>query len=115
MSGVSMKDSRRPDELLPGMTLPVSGEWPMDRDAVLRQLVGLHFDFIWRVLRRLGVGAADVDDAAQQVFIVVAGRLNDLDLSRAREFLFGIALRVAANARRSRQRRREVGDDSLAL
>jgi RNA polymerase sigma-70 factor (ECF subfamily) len=96
------------------MKVPVSADGPLDRDAMLRQLVALHFDFVWRLLRRLGVEAADVDDAAQQVFIVVAGRLHGLDLDRAREFLFGVALRVAANARRSKQRRREIGDESLS-
>ena len=95
------------------MKVSVSADWPLDRNAVLRQLVELHFDFIWRLLRRLGVETADVDDAAQQVFIVVAGRLHGLDLNRAREFLFGVALRVAANARRARQRRKEVSDESL--
>jgi RNA polymerase sigma-70 factor, ECF subfamily len=96
------------------MTMPVSADWPLDRDAVLRQLVAVHYDFVWRLLRRLGVSSADSDDAAQQVFIVVAGRLHGLDLNRAREFLFGVAWRVAANARRARQHRREVSDDSLA-
>lgn len=108
-----MSDSWAPREPLPSMTIPVRVGWSLDRDAVLRQLVELHFDFIWRLLRRLGVSPGDVDDATQQVFIVVAGRLDDLDLNRVREFLFGVAMRVAANARRARQRRREVSDDSL--
>jgi RNA polymerase sigma-70 factor (ECF subfamily) len=112
MSGVSMADSWEPKERA-GTTVPVSAEWPLDRDSVLRQMVEHHFDFVWRLLRRLGVSAADADDAAQQVFIVVSGRLHGLDTNRVREFLFGVAWRVAANARRARQRRREVNDDSL--
>src|SRR5262245_49690381 len=101
MDAVSTADSWRSGEPAGGMKDPVSADGPLDRNAVLRQLVALHFDFVWRLLRRLGVDAADVDDAAQQVFIVVSGRLHGLDLNRAREFLFGVALRVAANARRS--------------
>jgi RNA polymerase sigma-70 factor (ECF subfamily) len=105
----------------PGVKEPQQGiarpgahvDWPIERDAILRQLVELHFDFIWRLLRRLGVSPGDVDDATQQVFIVASSKLEALDLQRARQFLFGVALRVAANARRLMVRRREVDSHSL--
>jgi RNA polymerase sigma-70 factor, ECF subfamily len=71
-------------------------------------LVEAHLDFVWRSLRRLGVPAAAVDDAAQQVWIVVAGRLDDIEQGRERAFLFGTALRVASDVRRSLAKRREV-------
>jgi hypothetical protein len=35
-----------------------------------RSLVLFHFNFAWRLLRRLGVDAAAVDDAAQKVFFI---------------------------------------------
>ena len=60
------------------------------------------FTFIWRVLRRLGVPPADVDDAAQQVFVVAADRIADIQAGRERAFLFGSALRVASRARQGR-------------
>jgi RNA polymerase sigma-70 factor (ECF subfamily) len=74
----------------------------------VRRVVDTYFDFIWRSLRRLGVPEATVDDAAQQVFVVAANKLGDVSPSGERGFLFAIALRVAADDRRSRRRRPEV-------
>ena len=70
-----------------------------------RALVAQQFDFVWRLLRRLGVPEGDVDDAAQQVFIVAARRLDDIPEGRERTFLFGTALRTAATIRRNLRRR----------
>jgi RNA polymerase sigma-70 factor (ECF subfamily) len=70
-----------------------------------RALVAQHFDFIWRLLRRLGVPEGDVDDAAQQVFIVASRRLGDIAEGCERTFLFGTALRTAATVRRNLRRR----------
>jgi RNA polymerase sigma-70 factor, ECF subfamily len=76
--------------------------------ARLRAIVDAHFDFIWRSLRRLGVAEHSVDDAAQQVWIVAARKLAAIPPGQERAFLFGTALRVASDARRSTSRRREV-------
>jgi len=70
-----------------------------------RALVVEHFDFIWRLLCRLGVPELDVDDAAQQVFIIATQRLGDLPLGGERTFLYGTALRTAATLRRNLRRR----------
>lgn len=78
------------------------------RDARLRSMVAAHLDVVWRALLRLGVPEAGVDDAVQQVFIVVARRLEEIDPLRERQYLLGIALRVASDARHALQRRREV-------
>lgn len=78
-----------------------------------RTLVREHFDFVWRSLRRLGVSAADADDAAQEVFMVVCRRLDDVTPERERAFLFGISLRVASTRRRSQNRRAEDPDADL--
>jgi RNA polymerase sigma-70 factor, ECF subfamily len=67
-----------------------------------------NFQFIWRSLRRLGVPAAAVDDAAQQVFEVASRRLSDIVEGRERAFLFKTALLVAAEGRRTAARRREL-------
>lgn len=65
-----------------------------------------HFDFVWRSLRRLGVRDALIDDAAQDVFVVVHKRLGDFEgRSSVKTWLFGVALRVARNYRRTAQRR----------
>jgi len=68
-------------------------------------LVVEHFDFVWRLLRRLGLPEADVDDAAQQVFVVAASRLGNIPKGSERSFVFGTALRTAATLRRNQRRR----------
>src|SRR5882724_1676448 len=85
---------------------------PVDRGR-LRALVDEHFDFVWRTLRRLGVPASDLDDASQQVFVVVNRKLAEIDVDRERPFIFQTALRVASDARRTLRRRREVIDPAL--
>jgi RNA polymerase sigma-70 factor (ECF subfamily) len=77
----------------------------------VRQVVDTYFDFIWRSLRRLGVQEANVDDAAQQVFVVAANKLAGVPTTGERGFLFAIALRVAADERRTRRRRPEIAID----
>lgn len=79
-----------------------------------RELVTHHVDFIWRSLRRLGVLEADLADAAQQVFLVTARKLDLVRRGSERAFLFQTAIRIASDSRRSRQRKREVPDDRLA-
>ena len=78
-----------------------------------RALVADHFDFVWRLLRRIGVPEADVDDAAQHVFVVAAGRLSDILEGRERTFLFGTALRTAATLRRNLRRRQRWVETAL--
>jgi RNA polymerase sigma-70 factor (ECF subfamily) len=68
----------------------------------LDELFSQHLHFIWRVLSRHGIAAADVEDAAQEVFLTAHRRLSDFDPARAspRTWLYAIAVRVAANHRR---------------
>jgi RNA polymerase sigma-70 factor (ECF subfamily) len=74
----------------------------------LRALVGGYYDFVWRALRRLGVVAGEADDAAQQVFLTASRKLGAIHPGSERPFLFQTALRVAADHRRARRRRREA-------
>lgn len=66
-----------------------------------------HFGFVWRVLARQGVPEAALEDAAQEVFMV-AHRHWGAWHGRAsiRAYLFGVARRVAATSRRTRERQR---------
>jgi RNA polymerase sigma-70 factor (ECF subfamily) len=73
----------------------------------LVQLIQEHFGFVWRLLRRIGVPESDADDAAQQVFIAAAQRLDDIRSGSERAFLFSTALHVGSRARRDRGRKRE--------
>lgn len=82
------------------------------RDARLRELVDQHYDFVWRSLRRFGVPAADAQDAAQEVFVSLSRRLEDVERGRERGFLYRTAMNHAAHAHRTRLRRREVGDEA---
>jgi len=84
------------------------------RDDVLRALIDQHFDFVFRSLRRLGVPSEGVEDAMQQVWVVVSRRLDAIEAGRERGFVFGIALRVAADCRRSQRRHPVTSAGSLA-
>lgn len=70
--------------------------------------------FVWRALRYLGVAEADLDDACQEVFLVVHRRLNDFEgRSSLRSWVYGITLRVAADYRKSAYvRRRRAHSDA---
>ena len=72
--------------------------------ARLERMFNDHHDFIWRLVRRLGLSPGSADDAAQHVFLVAAERLADIKLGSERSFLFGTALRVARSQSRSDRR-----------
>jgi RNA polymerase sigma-70 factor, ECF subfamily len=80
---------------------------PTEPDLTPRQLYDSHFSFVWRNLRRLGVPDVILEDAAQDVFLVVHRRWDSFDSrwSSVETWLFGILLRVARNHRRSLRRR----------
>lgn len=64
--------------------------------------------FVWRVLRRHGVREGDLEDACQEVFLVLHRRAADFrGEGHVRTWLYGIAMRVAANQRRRAHLRRE--------
>jgi glucose/mannose transport system substrate-binding protein len=68
----------------------------------------LHLDClegITRYLARLGIPSAEVDDVAQEVFLVAASKLGGVPAGSERAFLYGVASRVAHNARRANVRR----------
>jgi RNA polymerase sigma-70 factor (ECF subfamily) len=79
--------------------------------ARFRTMVDANFDFIWRSLRGLGVPAASIDDAAQQVFWTASQKLSTIAAGSERSFLFATARGIASNARRSQHRSRELFDD----
>src|SRR5689334_19096731 len=80
---------------------------PTPPDLTPRRLYDSHFSFVWRNLRRLGVPDAILEDAAQDVFLVVHRRWDSFDArwSSVETWLFGILMRVARNHRRSLRRR----------
>lgn len=92
------------------VTLPTK-----DDAARFRSMVDGHFDFIWRSLRGLGVPAASVDDAAQQVFLIASQKLEAIMPGSERSFLFATARGIASNARRSEHRNRELLDEEALV
>src|SRR5689334_12643471 len=81
-----------------------AGEGPVER-ADFDAIYGEYFRSIWRTLRRLGVTPEQLDDAAQDVFLVVHRRLTSFDGRSLRGWLYAIAVRVASDYRRGKVRR----------
>lgn len=75
------------------------------------ELYDQYFDFVWRSLRRLGVPPSDLQDVAQEVFLVVHRRLPHFEArSKVTTWLFSICLHAARDRRRRAHVRREVPD-----
>lgn len=82
-------------------------------ESRLRQVVSEHFEVLWRFLRRLGIPKGDVDDAVQEVVLVLARKLDRVEVGSERSFVLSTAFRVASSFRRAAKRRREVDDGGL--
>jgi RNA polymerase sigma-70 factor (ECF subfamily) len=85
-----------------------AGRGSDDRKAVpaFSVVYAEHFGFVWRCLRALGVRESALDDAAQEVFVIVHRRLPEFrGDANLRTWLYGIVRNVAANQRRSQRRK----------
>ncbi len=72
-----------------------------------------HGGFVWRVLHHLGLKSADIEDATQEVFVVVHRRLGEYEEhDKLRAWLYAICVRVARDQRRRLFRRRERVTDA---
>jgi RNA polymerase sigma-70 factor (ECF subfamily) len=91
---------------------PVSRLREQDR---FRTAVEGNVTSLWRFLRRMGVAEVDAEDALQAVFLVLSQRVRSVPPGAERPFLFGTALRVAADYRKRGHRRHEVAVDDDAL
>jgi RNA polymerase sigma-70 factor (ECF subfamily) len=73
------------------------------------------FELVWRILRRMGVATAQLEDASQDVFLVVHRRLAGFEgRSKLKTWVAGIAIRVASDYRKRSRRdesRYELGLD----
>jgi RNA polymerase sigma-70 factor (ECF subfamily) len=64
------------------------------------------FDFVWRCLQGLGVPRALLEDAAQDVFVIVHRRLPSYEgRSSLRTWLYGVVRNVAYKQRRRAKRK----------
>lgn len=89
---------------------PAPAPRPQGFDAVFRD----HAPYVLRVLPRLGVSPADVEDVCQEVFVVVHRMLPGFEgRSSLKTWIYGIALRVARSHRRRAYRRREIATEHV--
>jgi RNA polymerase sigma-70 factor (ECF subfamily) len=104
---------------LPGTLLPQLAERDA-RDGVpdVGQVYEAHGDYVFRCLRNLGVGPSQLDDAMQDVFLVVQDKLRDFDgRGQLRTWLYAIVLRIARKQREraARERARFASHDPEQL
>ncbi|MBX3201772.1 MAG: RNA polymerase sigma factor [Labilithrix sp.] len=75
-----------------------------------------HFELVWRSLRHLGIAESDLEDAVQDVFVVVHGKLATFEgRSQLTTWIYGICLNVAQARRRRAHARRELPTDPQSL
>ncbi|MDH5492224.1 MAG: RNA polymerase sigma factor [Myxococcales bacterium] len=73
------------------------------------QIFSEHAPYVWRVLRRMGIREADVEDVLQEVFLRVHRRLPHFEgRSSLRTWIYGFCIRTASEHRRRAHIRREV-------
>ena len=80
----------------------------------LQQLVREYLSHVYRLLRHLGVPASDLDDACQQVFLVLARKHSTVKPGSERAFLSSVSARIASRWRRTHRRRHELVSDELS-
>jgi RNA polymerase sigma-70 factor, ECF subfamily len=98
---VSVQQTRaRPDER---PSVPGNDGVVRCADVPMRRLFQTYYAAIWRLLRRLGIPSAGVDDAAQEVFWIAARKLTEIRPGREHAFLYGVAIRVASHEHRRRR------------
>ncbi|HET7541126.1 MAG TPA: sigma-70 family RNA polymerase sigma factor [Polyangiaceae bacterium] len=84
---------------------PVPAAEPQPPVLDLATVYEAYFRYVWRCLRSLGVRDSQLEDALQDVFIVVQRRLSEFDGRAAvRTWLYAIALRVARKYRERARR-----------
>ncbi len=71
-----------------------------EQERRLAWMLNSYFDSVWRAGRRMGLQNAQAQENAQEAFAVAARKLDGIEPGRERTFLLGVAVRLAANARR---------------
>ena len=104
-----MKQAYASSQLRPSFDPGAAGVVETSQPLEVRTIYREHGRFVWLSLQRLGIHPSDLDDVAQDVFMVVHRRLDTFDRrARVSTWLFGICMRVAANYRRRRRWTHEV-------
>jgi len=79
--------------------------------AAWRRLYDAHFDFVYRVARRLGTPVDELEDVCQETFLVAFRKLDQFQEGKLSTWLY----RIAANVASDRHRRRRVRRTFAAL
>ncbi len=79
----------------------------------VREIVLTHGQYVLRLLRYLGVDDRDLDDVAQEVFMTVHRKLDDLSDDGLRPWLHTICFNHARSYRRRARRHRELLVDDV--
>jgi RNA polymerase sigma-70 factor (ECF subfamily) len=101
----------------PAADAPLSGADPRagllrsasrdERDQAWRELYDDEFERVYRLACRFGVPGAEVEDVAQQVFLVAYRRLGEVEaVQSVRAWLRGITVKVVADHHKWRRVRR---------
>lgn len=85
-----------------------------EQECRLAALLENHFDSVWRAGRRLALTSAQAEENAQEVFAIAAKKLDRIEEGRERAFLLGVAVRLAANARRRGSTRIEQSSTEIS-
>jgi RNA polymerase sigma-70 factor (ECF subfamily) len=101
---------------LPTLKDPVPDGEPPPWTHDFETLYAAHAAFTWRTLRHLGISFMAIEDAVQELWVVVHRRHTEFEgRSDVKTWLFGIAVNVARNHRRTARRRPEGVPLPLAL
>jgi RNA polymerase sigma factor (sigma-70 family) len=84
-------------------------------EAAFALLVGRHGPMVWRLCRRMVGDAHLAEDCFQATFLALARQAASIRRPGAlAAWLYGVAYRVAATARREQRRRETLGGDAVA-
>lgn len=89
-------------------TTPQSTDVEVASTPSLREIVLTHGDYVWRLLRYLGVAERDLDDVCQDVFTTVYKKLDHLRDDGLRPWLHAMCFQHSRNYRRRASRQREI-------
>jgi glucose/mannose transport system substrate-binding protein len=76
----------------------------------IHRLLAEHLAAVTRYLGRLGIAPGEIDDVAQETFIVASAKIGGVPVERECAFLYATAAHVAQNVRRATFRRQRAHD-----